>query len=96
MRWISGGGGGSLRNTLPRGHCHIKFPHPWGKSSTLLHQVYNPPGWPECLPLGQADDMCIIVGLIFYFLLFLGMGMCDNELEIKENQNKIKNKIKLL
>ena len=24
------------------------------------------------------------------------MGLCDNELEIKENKNQIKNKIKLL
>ena len=39
----------SLRSTWPRGLCLIKFPHPWEKSSTLLHPFYNPPGWPRGL-----------------------------------------------
>ena len=49
----------SLRSTWPRGLCLIKFPHPWEKSSTLLHPFYNPPVWPEGLSPGQADHMCI-------------------------------------
>ena len=50
----------SLRNTWPRGLCLARFPHPWGKFSTLLQPFYNLPGWPGVLPQGQADDMCII------------------------------------
>ena len=49
----------SLRNTWPRGLCLVRFPHPWGKFSTLFQQFYNLPGWPGVLPQGQADDMCI-------------------------------------
>ena len=37
----------------------LTSPTPWGKFSTLLNPLYNPPGWPGVLPLGQADDMCI-------------------------------------
>ena len=64
VKWIPVIWGGyqgdfSLRSTWPRGLCLIKFPHPWGKSSTLLHPFYNPPGWPGGLPPGQADGMCI-------------------------------------
>ena len=46
----------ALITTWPRGHCLIKFHHPWGKSWTLLHPFYNSPGCPGGLPPGQADD----------------------------------------
>ena len=61
-RWISGG---FFVKTWPRGLCLVRFPHPWGKFSTLLQPFYNIPGWPGVLPQGQADDMCIS-GLKFF------------------------------
>ena len=51
----------SLRSNWPRGLCLIKCPHSWGKSLTLLHPFYNPPGWPGGLPMGQVNDMCTMI-----------------------------------
>ena len=50
----------------------LTSPTPWGKFSTLLNPFYNPPGWPGVLPLGQADDMCIInTGTWKHFLSYM-------------------------
>ena len=53
-------------NYLTRGICLTKWPHPWGKLSTLLHAFYNPPGRPGVDPWGKpitcalVDDHCKI------------------------------------
>ena len=39
----------------------VRFPHPQGKSSSLLRPIYNPPGQPGGQPLGEAADKCIMV-----------------------------------
>ena len=49
----------SLRSAWSRGLCLIKFPHPWGKSSTLLNSFSSSTGWPGGLPLREAGDICI-------------------------------------
>ena len=39
---------------------------PYPGAENLIHPLYSPtysPGWPGVLPLGEADDMCIIISL---------------------------------
>ena len=81
----------SLRNTWPRGLCLVRFPHPWGKFSTLLQPFYNLPGWPGVLPQGQADDMCIsLPGLERRVISFyLSYDKPCRELALGENCIKI-------
>lgn len=58
MRWISGGF--FVKKHLTQGLCLVRFPHPWGKFSTLLQPFYNLPGWGiqgdelATLPLGRG------------------------------------------
>ena len=35
------------------GLCYVKFPHHWGKLSTLFHAFYNPSGWHGAHPWGM-------------------------------------------
>ena len=70
----------TLRSTWPRGLCFIKFPHPWWNSSTLLHPLYNPPGWPGGLPRGKPmtcalliDYLMIIHRLVIHYLKDVNM-----------------------
>ena len=46
------------------------FPYPGAEN--LIHPLYSPtysPGWPGVLPLGEADDMCIIASMGIYLHL---------------------------
>ena len=60
----------SFQKNLTRGLHLTKLPHPCGRSPTLLHEFYNPPGWPGVHPWGKPNwhvQLCFNRDLTNYY-----------------------------
>ena len=92
MKWggwggYQGGGGFRWESLDPGDFVTLNSPTPGGNPQLCSTKFTIPLVGPGVYPWGKLMTCALSLLYFFNLLLFLGMGMCDNELEIKENKN---------